>query len=131
MTRTVHVLLIAADRGSRALVVEAIDELPDVWLTVAFSPGEARILLNAYRYHLVIATNLGIGPWASIDVIPIDHAYEAMFIGGYWDERFVGECEKRRLHCVRVPFGIEALRAEIAKAVSAARRAADRITGDS
>lgn len=51
MTGTVRVLLIAADPGSRALVVDAIDELPDVWLTVAFSPGEARILLNAYRYH--------------------------------------------------------------------------------
>lgn len=64
-------------------------------------------------------------------MIPIEHAYEAMFIGGYWDEAFVRECEKRRLHCVRVPFGIEALRAEIAKAVSAARRAAHRITGES
>lgn len=124
-------LLVAADRLSGALVVQAIDELPDVRLTVAFSPGEGRILLNAYRYHLVIATNLGIPPWPSIDVIPIEHSYEAMFIGGYWEDDFVRECEKRRLHCVRVPFGVEALCAEIAKAVSAARRTADRITDDS
>ena len=120
MTETVHVLLIAADRHSRALVVQAIDAASCARLTVAESPGEARTLLNAHRYGLVIATNLGIPPWLSIDVIPIDRSYEAMFIGGYWEDDFVGECERRRLHCVRVPCSFETLRDEIAQALSTA-----------
>ena len=118
MTEPIHVLLVAADRHSRALVVQAIDATGRARLTVAESPGEARILLNAYRYGLVIATNLGIPPWLSIDVIPVDRSYEAMFIGGYWEDDFVRECGRRRLHCVRVPCASDTLREEIAKALS-------------
>lgn len=114
MGEITRVLLVAADRHSRTLLAHAIDAAGDTWLTVAGSPGEARTLLNAHRYGLVIATNLGIPPWLSIDVIPIDRSYEAMFIGGYWDDDFVRERERRRLHCVRVPCDLDTLRGEIA-----------------
>jgi hypothetical protein len=131
MSRPIHVLLVAADCQLRALVSELIDRLPDTWLTVTHSPGEARILLYAHRYHLVIATNFGVPPWLSIDVIPIERSYEAMFVSGYWDDAIRRECEKLRLHSLRVPCGLEMLRTEVANVVSAARRAADRVTGDS
>lgn len=129
MAEITRVLLVAADRHSRTLVAQAIDAVGDTWLTVAGSPGEARTLLNAHRYGLVIATNLGIPPWLSIDVIPIDRSYEAMFIGGYWEDDFVPECELRRLHCVRVPCDFDTLREEIAKALAGARRAAADMPG--
>ena len=58
MTETIHVLLVAADRHSRAFVMQAIDATKDTRLTVAESPGEARTLLNAHRYGLVIATKV-------------------------------------------------------------------------
>lgn len=98
MGETTRVLLVAADHPSRTFVAHVIDEIGGTGLTVAGSPGEARTLLNAHRYGLVIATNLGIPPWLSLDVIPVEHAYEAMFIGGYWEDDFVRECERRRLH---------------------------------
>jgi hypothetical protein len=128
MMDPLHVLLVAADRHARALVVQAIDATGRVRLTVAESPGEARTLLNAHRYGLVIATNLGIPPWLAIDVVPVDRQYEAMFIGGYWEDDFVRECEVRRLRCVRVPCSFDTLRDEIANALAAAsdrRDAAD------
>jgi prepilin signal peptidase PulO-like enzyme (type II secretory pathway) len=124
MIQTTHVLLVAADRHARALVAQAIDAVGHTRLTVADSPGEARTLLNAHRYGLVIATNLGIPPRLSIDVIPIDRTYEAMFISGHWDDELVRECELRRLHRVRVPCDFDVLRDEIAKILSKVRQAA-------
>jgi prepilin signal peptidase PulO-like enzyme (type II secretory pathway) len=124
MIQTTHVLLVAADRHARALVAQAIDAVGHTRLTVADSPGEARTLLNAHRYGLVIATNLGIPPRLSIDVIPIDRTFEAMFISGHWDDDLVRECELRRLHRVRVPCDFELLRDAIAKVLSKIRQAA-------
>lgn len=126
MIQPTHVLLIAADRQARALVTQAIDAAGHTRLTVAESPGEARTLLNAHRYGLVIASNLGISPWLSIDVIPIDRTYEAMFISGHWDEDILRECEVRGLHRVRVPCDFDVLRQEIARVLSQVRQPAAR-----
>jgi len=115
MIQTTHVLLVAADPPARALVAQAIDAVGHTRLTIADSPGEARTLLNAHRYGLVIPTNLVIPPWLSIDVIPVDRTYEAMFLSGHWDDGLVRECEVRRLHRMRVPCDFDVLRDEIAR----------------
>lgn len=123
MAETVRVLLVAADPASRNLVIQALDAA-SAWTTIAASPGEARALLNANRYGLVIVTNLGIPPWLAIDVVPEDRSYEAMFISGYWDDQITRECQRRRLYPVRVPCDFTVLLGEISKMVSTVRQAA-------
>lgn len=128
MTETVRVLLLAADPASRNLVIQALDA-SSAWTTVAASPAEARGLLNANRYGLVIVTNLGIPPWLAIDVVPEDHSYEAMFISGHWDDQITLECQRRRLHPVRVPCDFKLLLEQISKMVSKVRQAAVEAAG--
>jgi len=125
LIETTHVLLVAADRGARSFVLQAIDAAGHTRTTVAESPAEARTLLNAHRYSLVIATNLGIPPWLAIEVIPRDRTYEGMFISGHWDDQIVRECEVRQLYCVRVPCDFNALREEIVKILSKVQAAVD------
>ncbi len=123
MAEIVRVLLLAADPNARNLVLQALDP-SSTWTTVATSPGEARTLLNANRYGLVIVTNLGIPPSLAIDVVPEDRSYEAMFISGHWDDEITRECERRRLHSVQVPCDLNFLRGEISKIVSKVRQTA-------
>jgi hypothetical protein len=47
-----------------------------------------------------------------------------MFIGGHWEDNFVRECDRRRLHCFRVPGNFDTLRGEITRVLGLARRTA-------
>jgi hypothetical protein len=125
---TIRVLLVVGDRHGRNLLLQAIDA-PSIWTTVAASPGEARTLLNANRYDLVIVTNLGIPPWLAIEVVPEDRPYEAMFISGHWDDQITDECKRRGLHPVRVPDDLNILPGEISKIVSKIRQAGANAAG--
>jgi len=95
------ILLLAADLPARLLILK---ELGRAQVTLAYTALEARTLLDAYTYRLVIVTNLGMPPDHAVSVVPLDHSYPVIFMSGVFNDTLRRECTLKRIRCMKVPF---------------------------
>ena len=108
------ILLLAADLPARLLILK---ELGRAQVTLAYTALEARTLLGAYTYRLVIVTNLGMPPDHAVSVVPLDHSYPVIFMSGVFNDNLRRECALRRIRNMRVPFKLEEFRNAVARAL--------------
>jgi len=108
------ILLLAADLPARLLILK---ELGRAQVTLAYTALEARTLLDAYTYRLVIVTNLGMPPDHAVSVVPLDHSYPVIFMSGVFNDNLRRECTLRRIRCMKVPFKLEEFRNAVARAL--------------
>ena len=108
------ILLLVADPPARLLILK---ELGRAQVTLAYTALEARTLLDAYTYRLVIVTNLGMPPDHAVSVVPLDHSYPVIFMSGVFNDNLRRECTLRRIRCMKVPFKLEEFRNAVARAL--------------
>ena len=108
------ILLLAADLPARLLILK---ELGRAQVTLAYTALEARTLLDAYTYRLVIVTNLGMPPDHAVSVVPLDHSYPVIFMSGVFNDTLRRECTLKRIRCMKVPFKLEEFRNAVARAL--------------
>ena len=101
------ILLLAAEPPARLLILKALGR-PQV--TLAYTALEARTLLGAYTYRLVIVTNLGMPPDHAVSVVPLDHSYPVIFISGFFNDDLRRQCTLKRIRCMDAPFSVKELR---------------------
>jgi len=108
------ILLLAADLPARLLILK---ELGRAQVTLAYTALEARTLLDAYTYRLVIVTNLGMPPDHAVSVVPLDHSYPVIFMSGVFNDTLRRECTLKRIRCMKVPFKPEDFQDAVARAL--------------
>jgi len=108
------ILLLAADLPVRLLILK---ELGRAQVTLAYTALEARTLLDAYTYRLVIVTNLGMPPDHAVSVVPLDHSYPVIFMSGVFNDNLRRECTLKRIRCMKVPFKPEDFQDAVARAL--------------
>ena len=108
------ILLLAADLPVRLLILK---ELGRAQVTLAYTALEARTLLDAYTYRLVIVTNLGMPPDHAVSVVPLDHSYPVIFMSGVFNDTLRRECTLKRIRCMKVPFKPEDFQDAVARAL--------------
>ena len=108
------ILLLAADLPARLLILK---ELGRAQVTLAYTALEARTLLDAYTYRLVIVTNLGMPPDHAVSVVPLDHSYPVIFMSGVFNDNLRRECTLKRIRCMKVPFKPEDFQDAVARAL--------------
>ena len=108
------ILLLVADPPARLLILK---ELGRAQVTLAYTALEARTLLDAYTYRLVIVTNLGMPPDHAVSVVPLDHSYPVIFMSGVFNDNLRRECTLKRIRCMKVPFKLEEFRDAVARAL--------------
>ena len=108
------ILLLAADLPARLLILK---ELGRAQVTLAYTALEARTLLDAYTYRLVIVTNLGMPPDHAVSVVPLDHSYPVIFMSGVFNDNLRRECTLKRIRCMKVPFKPEDFQDSVARAL--------------
>ena len=108
------ILLLAADLPARLLILK---ELGRAQVTLAYTALEARTLLDAYTYRLVIVTNLGMPPDHAVSVVPLDHSYPVIFMSGVFNDKLRRECTLKRIRCMKVPFKPEDFQDSVARAL--------------
>ena len=109
------ILLLAADLPARLLILK---ELGRAQVTLAYAALEARTLLDAYTYRLVIVTNLGMPPDHAVSVVPLDHSYPVIFMSGVFNDNLRRECTLKRICCMDVPFKMKELREVVTRALN-------------
>ena len=109
------ILLLASDYHSRRLILQALG--CEHRVTLAYTALEARTLLSAYEYRLVIVTNLGMPPDHAVSVVPLDHSYPVIFMSGVFNDSLRRECTLKRIRCMKVPFKLEEFRDAVARAL--------------
>lgn len=109
------ILLLAADYDSRLLILQALGS--NYRVTLAYTALEARTLLAAYSYRLVIVTNLGMPPDHAVSVVPLDHSCPVIFLSGVFNDSLRRECALRRIRCMGAPFTVKELRDAVASAL--------------
>jgi DNA-binding NtrC family response regulator len=107
------ILLLVGDYQLQRLMLETVGSRYRV--TIAYTANEARTLLNAYRYRLVIVTNFGMPPEHAVAIVPSEHPYPVIFISGVWDDELRKACEVKRLRCLKAPFKVDELRQELSR----------------
>src|SRR5439155_20911838 len=95
------ILLLAADLPARLLILK---ELGRAQVTLAYTALEARTLLDAYTYRLVIVTNLGMPPDHAVSVVPLDHSYSVICMCGVFNYSFLRVFTCMRYCCMKEPF---------------------------
>ena len=108
------ILLLAADLAARLLILK---ELGRAQVTLAYTALEARTLLDAYTYRLVIVTNLGMPPDHAVSVVPLDHSYPVIFMSGVFNDNLRRECTLRRIRCMKMPFKLKDFQDVVARAL--------------
>src|SRR5438093_9832521 len=108
------ILLLAADLPALLLILK---ELGRAQVTRAYTALEARTLLGAYTYRLVIVTNLGMPPDHAVSVVPLDHSYPVIFMSGVFNDNLRRECMLKRIRCMKVPFKLDEFRDAVARAL--------------
>ena len=108
------ILLLAADLPARLLILK---ELGRAQVTLAYTALEARTLLDAYTYRLVIVTNLGMPPDHAVSVVPLDHSYPVIFMSGVFNDNLRRECTLRRIRCMKMPFKLKDFQDVVARAL--------------
>ena len=108
------ILLLTADLPARLLILK---ELGRAQVTLAYTALEARTLLDAYTYRLVIVTNLGMPPDHAVSVVPLDHSYPVIFMSGVFNDNLRRECTLKRIRCMKVPFKPEDFQDAVARAL--------------
>ncbi len=108
------ILLLVADPPARLLILK---ELGRAQVTLAYTALEARTLLDAYTYRLVIVTNLGMPPDHAVSVVPLDHSYPVIFMSGVFNDNLRRECSLKRIRCMKVPFKPEDFQDAVARAL--------------
>jgi hypothetical protein len=88
------ILVLVADSTLRNLLLEILDG-PQTLITVVAAPSEAKALLAARSYSVVVATNFGVSPWEAVAVIPANRSYPAFFLSGTWDAQLEDACRIR------------------------------------
>jgi len=108
------ILLLVADPPARLLILK---ELGRAQVTLAYTALEARTLLDAYTYRLVIVTNLGMPPDHAVSVVPLDHSYPVIFVSGVFNDNLRRECTLKHIRCMKVPFKPEDFQDAVARAL--------------